>query len=59
MLHNLDSGRLVHYEGVFNDRRVDLSDMESTMYVYVKDIKTIYKRKIKSIHIFTVVYFFL
>ncbi|MDC7279284.1 DUF4981 domain-containing protein [Butyrivibrio fibrisolvens] len=40
MLHSLDSGRLVHYEGVFNDRRVDLSDMESTMYVYVKDIKT-------------------
>ncbi len=39
MLHNLDNGRLVHYEGVFNDRRVDLSDMESTMYVYVKNIK--------------------
>lgn len=37
--HEWDNGRLVHYEGVFNDRRVDLSDMESTMYVYVKNIK--------------------
>ena len=39
MLHKWDSGRLVHYEGVFNDRRMDLSDMESTMYVYVSNIK--------------------
>ena len=37
--HEWDSTRLVHYEGVFNDRRVDLSDMESTMYAKVKDIK--------------------
>ncbi|MCR5416854.1 MAG: DUF4981 domain-containing protein [Pseudobutyrivibrio sp.] len=37
--HQWDSTRLVHYEGVFNDRRVDLSDMESTMYAKVKDIK--------------------
>ena len=37
--HEWDNTRLVHYEGVFNDRRVDLSDVESTMYVYVKDIK--------------------
>ncbi len=37
--HEWDSTRLVHYEGVFNDRRVDLSDMESTMYVPVKGIK--------------------
>ena len=34
-----DDTRLIHYEGVFNDRRVDLSDMESTMYVKVADIK--------------------
>lgn len=37
--HEWDSTRLVHYEGVFNDRRVDLSDMESTMYAPVKAIK--------------------
>ncbi|QFJ54115.1 glycoside hydrolase family 2 TIM barrel-domain containing protein [Pseudobutyrivibrio xylanivorans] len=37
--HEWDNGRLVHYEGVFNDRRVDLSDMESTMYAKVADIK--------------------
>ncbi len=37
--HEWDDTRLVHYEGVFNDRRVDLSDMESTMYVPVKAIK--------------------
>jgi beta-galactosidase len=37
--HEWDNGRLVHYEGVFNDRRVDISDMESTMYAPVKDIK--------------------
>ncbi len=39
MLHKWDNTRLVHYEGVFNDRRVDLSDMESTMYAKVADIK--------------------
>lgn len=37
--HEWDSTRLVHYEGVYNDRRVDLSDMESTMYAPVKEIK--------------------
>ncbi|SDB45551.1 beta-galactosidase [Pseudobutyrivibrio sp. YE44] len=37
--HEWDDTRLVHYEGVFNDRRVDLSDMESTMYAKVADIK--------------------
>ena len=36
----LDSTRLVHYEGVFNDRRYNgSSDIESTMYVPVKAIK--------------------
>ena len=33
LLHELDGRRLVHYEGVFNDRSVpDVSDMESQMY---------------------------
>lgn len=36
----LDSTRLVHYEGVFHDRRYnDSSDMESQMYTPVDDIK--------------------
>ncbi len=36
----LDSGRLVHYEGVFHDRRYnDTSDMESQMYTPVEKIK--------------------
>lgn len=35
-----DSSRLVHYEGVFNDRRFNQSsDMESRMYAKVKDIE--------------------
>ena len=35
----LDDTRLVHYEGVFNDRRFnDTSDMESRMYATVADI---------------------
>ncbi|HAX74085.1 MAG TPA: beta-galactosidase [Firmicutes bacterium] len=35
-----DDTRLVHYEGVFWDRRFnDTSDMESRMYAYVKDIR--------------------
>lgn len=35
-----DSSRLVHYEGVFNDRRYsDTSDMESRMYAKVIDIE--------------------
>ena len=37
---NTDSSRLVHYEGVFNDRRYNnTSDMESRMYAKVKDIE--------------------
>lgn len=37
---NLDPDRLVHYEGVCNDRRYnDTSDMESRMYASVSDIK--------------------
>ena len=36
----LDPTRLVHYEGVYNDRRYnDTSDMESRMYATVKEIK--------------------
>ncbi|MNO30458.1 Beta-galactosidase [compost metagenome] len=35
-----DPGRLVHYEGVFHDRRFnDTSDMESRMYAKVTDIE--------------------
>ncbi|WP_379134797.1 glycoside hydrolase family 2 TIM barrel-domain containing protein [Paenibacillus sp. sgz500958] len=35
-----DPGRLVHYEGVFHDRRFDAtSDMESRMYAKVADIE--------------------
>lgn len=37
---NRDNTRLVHYEGVFWDRRFnETSDMESRMYAYVPDIK--------------------
>ncbi|WP_136608322.1 glycoside hydrolase family 2 TIM barrel-domain containing protein [Paenibacillus dokdonensis] len=37
---NTDPGRLVHYEGVFNDRRFnDTSDMESRMYAKPVDIE--------------------
>ena len=36
----LDAHRLVHYEGIFNDRRYDdTSDMESQMYTSVSNIK--------------------
>lgn len=36
----LDDSRLVHYEGVYNDRRYnDTSDMESQMYASVERIK--------------------
>lgn len=36
----IDPGRLVHYEGVFNDRRYnDTSDMESRMYAKVDSIE--------------------
>ena len=39
--HELDDTRLVHYEGVFNDRRYDAetSDMESQMYPPVSRIQ--------------------
>lgn len=40
LFRKLDSTRLVHYEGVFNDRRYnDTSDMESQMYTPVEKIK--------------------
>ena len=36
----VDSTRLVHYEGVFNDRRFnDTSDMESRMYAYPHEVE--------------------
>ena len=38
--HKVDDTRLVHYEGVFNDRRYnETSDMESQMYTSVEGIK--------------------
>ncbi|MBR0118914.1 MAG: beta-galactosidase, partial [Eubacterium sp.] len=38
--HELDPDRLVHYEGIFHDRRYpDTSDMESQMYPSVADIE--------------------
>lgn len=40
MFHKLDDTRLVHYEGVFNDRRYEeISDIESQMYTSVEKIK--------------------
>jgi len=40
LFRKLDPDRLVHYEGVFNDRRYnDTSDMESQMYPSVERIK--------------------
>lgn len=40
LFRKLDDTRLVHYEGVFNDRRYnDSSDMESRMYATVADIE--------------------
>lgn len=43
--HEWDNTRLVHYEGIFNDRRYpDTSDIESTMYAYVSDIKEFLKK---------------
>ena len=40
LFRKLDPTRLVHYEGVFNDRRFnDTSDMESQMYTSAEDIK--------------------
>lgn len=36
----VDPGRLVHYEGIFHDRRFnDTSDMESRMYAKVTDVE--------------------
>lgn len=36
----LDPYRLVHYEGIFNDRRYEAtSDMESQMYTSVENVK--------------------
>lgn len=41
LFRKLDPHRLVHYEGVFHDRRYnDTSDMESQMYPSVESIKT-------------------
>ncbi|MBR6228490.1 MAG: DUF4981 domain-containing protein [Eubacterium sp.] len=38
--HKLDPGRLVHYEGIFHDRRYPgTSDMESRMYPSVEEIE--------------------
>lgn len=40
LFRKLDDTRLVHYEGLFHDRRFnDTSDMESQMYPSVEDIK--------------------
>ncbi len=40
LFRKLDDTRLVHYEGIFNDRRYnDSSDMESRMYAKVTDIE--------------------
>lgn len=40
LFRELDDTRLVHYEGVFNDRSYnDTSDMESRMYPHVEDIE--------------------
>ena len=44
LFRTLDPNRLVHYEGVFNDRRYnDTSDIESQMYPSVEAIKRIYQ----------------
>lgn len=44
LFHKRDNTRLVHYEGVFNDRSVpDISDMESQMYSKVWDIQRFLK----------------
>lgn len=43
--HKLDDTRLVHYEGIFHDRRYnDTSDMESQMYPSVENIKKFLKK---------------
>ena len=44
LFHKRDASRLVHYEGVFNDRsEPDISDIESQMYTKVWDIKKFLK----------------
>lgn len=44
LFKSLDDTRLVHYEGVFHDRRYnDTSDMESRMYPYVSEIEAYLK----------------
>lgn len=37
--HRTDPGRPVQYEGVFHDRRCQVSDLESTMYIKAEDIR--------------------
>lgn len=45
LFRKLDDTRLVHYEGVFNDRRYNASsDMESRMYAKVADIEEYLER---------------
>ncbi len=45
LFRKLDDTRLVHYEGLFNDRRYnDSSDMESQMYPTVESIKEFLKK---------------
>lgn len=44
LFHELDPDRLVHYEGIFHDRRYpDTSDMESQMYPSVRNIEDFLK----------------
>ncbi|MBQ8306237.1 MAG: DUF4981 domain-containing protein [Blautia sp.] len=44
MFRELDPDRIVHYEGIYNDRRENgTSDMESTMYAPVDEIKAFLK----------------
>lgn len=35
---SLDSNRIIHYEGVFNDRSFDISDIESRMYDKIENV---------------------
>ncbi len=42
-LRAADPDRPVHYEGVYNDRRCPVSDIESTMYVPVAEVKAYLK----------------
>lgn len=38
-LKNMDNSRIVHYEGIVNDRRFDSSDVESQMYTSSEGVK--------------------